>query len=359
MPLQTRASNKLIIIVGQSNETKEQPSVGRPVLAKESLTSPARTRFFIGGGHPINTKSAVCFAKLNQTAATGLTAYSYDEESITMLDSDLNTSLYDIDGSYVYNNESIATSAIGCPNSGTGMWTHLTEEFWENRNEWVQVVDGYSVGGTSFITEWCGSTGTGDSTVVLSPSDGGFDPNNYLSRIVDDLGSWSNSFDECLIIIQHGQADARAGSVVYDSTGATNASTQLGLYTDALNNIVDYLTTNIVPTKIYVGSSNAAGVGSVVPDTLGFAEVIVPAMQSVIIGKSLETGVMLSEEFADGSLHNYTDDHLNMRGQEAAGRLWASLLTAPDSSGGGGSSIIAENAFLLATLPTQALRDLL
>lgn len=346
MALIERTKNVLMVIVGQSNETKDQPSVARPILETTALTSPARTKYTIGAGHTFTLNSAVRFAKEGTATTNDKTLYAFDTDSITVLDADVNPSTYGVDGAFVYDNEGSQHSVIGCPNNGTGMWTHLTEELWENKKEWVQVVDTFAVGGSSFITDWCGFTGSGDSGSVLSSTDGGFDPNDYLSDIVADLATWSNSFDECVVIIQHGQADANRPSSTYTSTGATTSSKQSEYYTTALTNIVNYVKAQLNPTTIYMGSSQVGGVGASTQDATGFAEVIVPSMRSVIASESLIEGAMLSEALGTGSQHNFTDAHLNTLGQIQAGRVWAELIALPESTstptGNSGSGVTTE-----------------
>ena len=333
MALIERSKNTLMIVVGQSNETREQPSVARPVLDQTALTSPARTQYTVGADHGINLNSSVRFGKPGESTTGDLTITDFDTDSITLLDADVDPATYDNTGSYVYDNAKVQTSSIGCPNSGTGMWSYFSEQMWLNKNEWLQTVDNFARGGTSFITDWCGTTGSGDSRTVLGSGDGGFDPNNYLADVVADLGTWANSFDECIVAIQHGQDDA-SKSVSYTSTGATTDAIQLGYYTTALNNIVDYINANLSPTKIYMGSSQSGGVGATNQDAAGFAAVIVPAMRSSITSKGLIEGPMLSELLGSGSLHNYTDAHLNVDGQRQAGREWAGrfALSSGDSS---------------------------
>ncbi len=320
-----RTKNTLMVIVGQSNETKGQPSPARPILYTESLTSPDRTRLFVGQFHSFTLKSQLRAAKVGSATDNSVTITGVDTESVTVLNSSLNTSTFTSAGAYIYDNDVVQTSDIGCPNSGTGMWTHLTTAMWEQENKWVQTVDCFSQGGSSFITQWCGTTGSGDASVVLSQGDSGFDPNNYLSDMSADLSTWSNSFDECLVIIQHGQADADYG-VSYNSTNATTDASQRDLYTNALTNMVQYLKSTLNPTRILMGSSHAGGVGASTQDSNGFANVIVPAMRDVIASESIDTGVMLSEELGLGTLHNLGDAHLNTEGQIQAGRLWVQHL---------------------------------
>ena len=73
MALIERSKNTLMIVVGQSNETREQPSVARPVLDQTALTSPARTQYTVGADHGINLNSSVRFGKPGESTTGDLT----------------------------------------------------------------------------------------------------------------------------------------------------------------------------------------------------------------------------------------------------------------------------------------------
>jgi hypothetical protein len=336
MALETRSENILLIVIGQSNESREQPQMGRPILAS-AAGSAGQSVYTIGAGHGFNTTSEVSLVK-----PSGLNSFikdqpviAYTTDSITVADTTnppLNHTLFNANGGMVQG-DMIAHSTIGCPNSGTGMWTYLSEQMWINNKQWVQTVDSFGIGGTSFITDWCGSTGSADSRTVLASGDAGFDPNSYLTNLKNNLESWANSFDRCIVVIQHGQADAEFNSGVYTSTSATTGAIQKGYYKQAVRNIYDWAVANIAPDQVYIGSSQVGGTGSATDDQAGFTAVIEPAMEAVVSETSALQGPMLSTLLLQGTQHNYRDGHLNEYGQIECGRLWADVL-APGSGAG-------------------------
>lgn len=336
MTLETRSENILIVVIGQSNESRMQPEMGRPILAS-AAGSTGQSVYTIGAGHGFNTTSTVSLIK-----PSGLNSFiqdqpviAYTTDSITVADTTsppLNHTLFNASGGTVQG-DMIAHSTIGCPNSGTGMWTYLSEQMWINNKQWVQTVDCFGVGGTSFITDWCGSTGSADSRTVLASGDAGFDPNSYLTNLKNNLESWANSFDRCIVVIQHGQADAEFNSGAYTSTSATTGTIQQGYYKQAVRNIHDWAVANIAPDQVYIGSSQVGGTGAATDDQAGFTAVIEPAMEAVVSETSAFQGPMLSTLLLQGTQHNYRDGHLNEYGQIECGRLWADVL-APGSGAG-------------------------
>ena len=341
-----RSRNVLLAVIGQSNEGRFFTNPARPILAVSSAGG--TSTFTIGAGHGLTGTDLLTFSKLGETSSTAVSIVSFGTDSVTVQDSDIAAGTYDEDGGYLFAQSGVGLSEIGCPNRGTLMWTYLAERYWNSQDIWMHTVDRFAIGGTSFITDWCGTTGSGDSRAVLAGGDAGFDPNGYMSDFREDIENWSSAgFDECWVIIQHGQADA-ANSGTYVSTGATTDAIQLGYYGSALENIRDYVETHVAPTRIYVASSNAQALGAQgTDDSSGFENVIVPAMRAL---SGVQLGPMLSELLADAGNHNLLDSHLNRSGQLQAGQAWEEALnvssssstpSTPSGSGGGSGQLIS------------------
>jgi hypothetical protein len=335
-----RKKNILLAIVGQSNEGIYFANRARPILATSSAAG--STTFTIGASHGLSATDTLTVSKSGETSATTVPIQSFDTDSVTVLDADITAGTYDEDGGYLYSQAGIGNSAIGCPNRGTAMWTHLAEQLWKSKQYWTHTLDRFAIGGSSFITDWCGTSGSGDSRTVFSDADVGFDPNNYLANLKADIENWSAAgFDELWVIVQHGQADA-VFSGTFVSTGATTDAIQKAYYQSAVENIIDYLKTEVTPNKIYVASSNAKALGaSGNDDSTQFANVIVPGLKDAAAAQGALIGPMLSELLEDAASHNLLDSHLNEDGQRQAGEAWADSLQL--FSGSSSSTVLVED----------------
>lgn len=319
---QTRKKDVLLLILGQSNEGGAFADDARPVLGSDTVGLTNQTRYFVGYGHPFTTREGVVFWNDSDEVESSFFPASIEENAVIVNDSDL-TYTHDTN-SFVYTNSGTEYSRIGCPNNATGQWSHLADRLAEEKGYWVQVVDAYAKAGTSFITEWCGTTGSGDSRTVLNDGDVGFDPNSYIQDAYDAVSGWSSYFDELWVIVQHGQADAAQSGGNYASTDATTDAIQRGYYETALTNIVNFFD-DVSPTQVFLSSSNQQATGgSSNDDSNGFENVIVQGMRNVMSALGANEGAMLSEVFGDSMNHNSRDNHLNRTGQKLAGEAWVS-----------------------------------
>lgn len=349
----TRTKNILVAVIGQSNEADTFAGNGRPIV-EVSIPSAGSTEYQLGYRHNYLDGELVTIDQDGLTSSVDVPIESITATSITVLDANLSDT-YTAVGGFVKVSEVMNQSVIGCPNKGSGQWTFLAEQEWRSRKNWVTTVDMYAQPASSFIEDWCGVTNKGDAATVLAEGDGGFDPNGYLASAKAEFENWAAAgFDEIHFIYQHGQADIVTTGIIgsggsFNSSGATTTAIQRGYYEEALTNMLDYFS-SVLPTKIYMGSSNGSGTSTL------WNEVIVEGMRNVIAQEGLIEGAMLSETLSLRANTNEGDPvHLNEDGQRQAGEIWGDVYGAYS----GGGVIFSGNTITLSGIdPNNKILDL-
>jgi len=241
-------ANILWAIIGQSNETDSFPEIASTVSA---TVTGSTTVFTVDNPEDYKVNDS---ARIYNTGGGDLVpsppASSFLVLSINGNDIELDYTSSSGSASYLVNQSGRIASTVGLPNSGA-FWAKTASDYTAATGDRVQVSP-YGVGGTSFIDGFCtwnGSAVTGVSSLITDA--------------VDDINSRMDTFnsitpyDELWVIFQHGQADADPGFAPYTSTGAISDSAQAGHYSDALQEMVNYINANVntLPSKIYIGSS--------------------------------------------------------------------------------------------------------